>query len=71
LPQPPRTGVVLPHWVISAVVRAPEGARPSYAHGYYTRDDDFYQEWDTIARDRERFHCWMEQNVGMRAPVHA
>ena len=32
------------------------GARrraPSYAHGYYARDNAFYVAWDAIARDRE------------------
>ena len=33
---------------------APGGARPSYAHGYYSRDNAFYIAWDEIARDRER-----------------
>ena len=36
------------------------GARPSYAHGYYARDNDFYKAWDAIARDRERFAGWIE-----------
>ena len=34
---------------------APGGARPSYAHGYYARDNAFYIAWDAIARDRETF----------------
>ena len=52
----PRPGaVVLPHWVVTAVAVAPRGAWPSYAHGYYDRDNDFYVGWDEIARDRERF----------------
>src|SRR3954470_10483379 len=39
----PRPGaVVLPHWVVDAVCLAPGGAHPSYAHGYYERDNDFY-----------------------------
>ncbi len=63
LPPPPKNSVVLPSWVISAVVHAPRGAYPSYAHGYYTRDDSFYREWNTIARDRKTFLTWMAQNV--------
>ena len=54
---------VIPHWVLDAVVEAPHGAHPSYAHGYYDRDNDFYVAWDEISRDRERFRSWMEQNV--------
>ncbi len=41
----------------------PGGARPSYAHGYYSRDNAFYIAWDEIARDRDRFRAWMQENV--------
>ncbi len=34
---------------------APGGAHPSYAHGYYDRDNAFYVRWDEISRDRDRF----------------
>ena len=53
----PRPGaVVLPAWVVTAVAVAPRGAHPSYAHGYYDRDNDFYQRWDAISRDRDTLH---------------
>ena len=55
--------VILPAWALSAVVLAPKGARPSYAHGYYARDNAFYIAWDDIARDRESFLAWMRENV--------
>ncbi|MDQ7829706.1 MAG: CoA-transferase [Armatimonadota bacterium] len=55
--------VVLPAWTIDAVVVAPGGARPSYAHGYYGRDNAFYTAWDGIARDRETFLAWMREHV--------
>lgn len=55
--------VVLPHWVLDAVVEAPRGALPSYAHGYYGRDNEFYRAWDEISRDRGRFLAWMAENV--------
>ena len=38
--------VVLPSWVIDAVACVPRGAHPSYAHGYYERDNEFYVAWD-------------------------
>ena len=60
---PGPNAVVLPHWTVSAVVHAPGGARPSYAHGYYGRDNAFYLAWDEIARDRERFLAWMAEHV--------
>ncbi|MFL6067374.1 MAG: CoA transferase subunit A [Gaiellaceae bacterium] len=60
----PRPGaIVLPAWVVDAVALAPGGAHPSYAHGYYERDNDFYVAWDGISRDRDRFRDWMERHV--------
>jgi len=61
--EPAANSIVLPSWVISAVVHAPGGARPSYAHGYYNRDNEFYRAWDAISRDRNRFLDWMAENV--------
>jgi glutaconate CoA-transferase, subunit A len=60
----PRPGaIVLPRWVLDAVALAPGGAHPSYAHGYYDRDNDFYVAWDAISRDRDRFREWMQTHV--------
>jgi glutaconate CoA-transferase subunit A len=58
--------VILPSWVVTAVVVAPGGARPSYAHGYYDRDNAFYVAWDQVARDRETFQAWMDAHVMRR-----
>jgi glutaconate CoA-transferase subunit A len=55
--------VVLPSWVLTAVVPVPGGAWPSYAAGYSTRDNVFYGDWDAIARDRDRFTAWMREHV--------
>jgi Coenzyme A transferase len=60
---PSPNAVVLPCWTISAVVEVPGGARPSYTHGYYRRDNAFYTAWDAIARNRERFLAWMQEHV--------
>ena len=54
---------VLPHWTIAAIAVVPGGAHPSYAHGYYKRDNKTYLEWDKVAADREGFKAWMEANV--------
>ena len=54
---------VLPHWTLSAISHVPGGAHPSYAHGYYQRDNASYLQWDEIAADRERFVAWMTANV--------
>jgi glutaconate CoA-transferase, subunit A len=61
--EPRRGSVVLPAWVVDAVALAPGGAHPSYADGYYDRDNDFYVAWDEVSRDRERFLAWMELHV--------
>ncbi|HEX5261155.1 MAG TPA: CoA-transferase [Gaiellales bacterium] len=55
--------IVIPSWTITAVAVAPGGAHPSYAHGYYDRDNAFYRSWDGISRDRDRFQAWMRQHV--------
>jgi glutaconate CoA-transferase subunit A len=62
--------LVLPHWVVAAVSCVPGGAWPSYAQGYYARDNAFYQAWDGIARDRETFTTWIERHV-LGTPDHA
>lgn len=54
---------ILPSWVVSAVCHVPGGAQPSYAMGYYDRDNRFYQEWDDIARTRQSFEAWMKRHV--------
>jgi len=69
----PRMGsIVLPSWVIDAVAVVPSGAHPSYAAGYYDRDNEFYEHWDAISRDREQFLSWMAEHVleGAREAGH-
>ena len=41
-----------PGLVVDAVVVEPFGAHPSYAQGYYDRDNAFYLDWETISRDQ-------------------
>jgi glutaconate CoA-transferase subunit A len=55
--------VILPAWTLGAVVAAPGGAMPSYAHGYYSRNNAFYIEWDEISCERASFEAWMRENV--------
>lgn len=62
--------VILPAWLITAVSVVPGGAYPSYAQGYYPRDNKFYLEWDDIARTRDSFSRWMAQHV-LALPDHA
>jgi len=58
-----RVRVVLPSWVVSAIAVVPRGAHPSYAHGYYERDNSYYREWDEISRDRNSFDEWLQHHV--------
>ncbi len=67
--QPQRGAVILPSWALTAVCEAPGGAHPSYAHGYYDRDNAFYTAWDGISRDRDRFAAWMRVHVLETADV--
>ena len=59
----PTNACILPHWAVGAIVIAPHGAFPSYAYGYYQRNNAFYIEWDAISRDRDGFQRWIDQNV--------
>ncbi|MBE7636800.1 CoA transferase subunit A [Sneathiella sp. P13V-1] len=54
---------VLPNWTIDAISVVPGGAHPSYAHGYYIRDNVAYIDWDKTAADRDRFQEWMKEHV--------
>jgi glutaconate CoA-transferase subunit A len=60
---PAMNSIVLPHWVVTAVVHCPGGAYPAYAQGYYGRDNAFYQAWDAISRERTAFRDWMDRHV--------
>jgi glutaconate CoA-transferase, subunit A len=60
----PRPGaIVIPSWAVSHVAAVPGGAHPSYAHGYSTRDNEYYREWDVISADRQRFTNWLETTL--------
>ena len=54
---------ILPHWTIDAISVVPGGAHPSYAHGYYARDNAAYLDWDKVSADRGLFESWMKANV--------
>jgi glutaconate CoA-transferase subunit A len=59
----PPNAVVLPSWVVTAVCKVEGGAFPSYAQGYYPRNNAFYKAWDPIARERDSFRDWIERYV--------
>jgi glutaconate CoA-transferase subunit A len=60
--------VILPHWTVGAISVVPGGAFPSYAHGYYKRNNAFYIAWDKISRERDSFLVWMKENVLAKGP---
>ena len=68
LPERSLNAVVLPHWTVGHVVECPGGAFPSYAQGYYPRNNSFYKQWDEIARERDIFLTWMRENVLAKGP---
>jgi len=47
---PNRTAI--PGMIVDAVVIEPFAAHPSYALGYYDRDNDFYVNWAKISKDK-------------------
>jgi glutaconate CoA-transferase, subunit A len=58
---PNRTAI--PGVVVDAVVQEPFGCHPSFAQGYYDRDNAFYLAWDAIARDPETLEAWLKEWV--------
>jgi glutaconate CoA-transferase subunit A len=50
---------IIPSHAIDAVVHVPMGAHPSFAQGYYDRDNDFYREWSHISADAGRIREWL------------
>ncbi len=54
---------VVPGFVVDAVVVEPWGAHPSYAQGYYDRDNDFYVAWEAISRDPARLASYLDTHV--------
>ncbi len=47
----------------AGVVVEPWGAHPSYAQGFYDRDNDFYVSWERISRDPARLTAYLDEFV--------
>jgi glutaconate CoA-transferase subunit A len=54
---------IIPGLVVDAVVVEPFGAHPSYAQGYYDRDNAFYLDWEAISRDADSLNAWLDEWV--------
>jgi len=52
---------IIPAHAVDAVVECPRGAHPSFAQGYYDRDNAFYRSWSHISRDPVRLENWMAE----------
>ncbi len=54
---------LIPAVIVSAVVVEPWGAHPSYAQGYYDRDNDFYVAWEAISREPNALARYLDEFV--------
>jgi glutaconate CoA-transferase subunit A len=58
---------IIPGTVVDAVVVEPWGAHPSYAQGFYDRDNEFYVGWEAISRDPRALARYLAETVyGLR-----
>jgi glutaconate CoA-transferase, subunit A len=58
---PNRTAI--PGLIVDAVVVEPRACHPSYAQGYYDRDNRFYLDWDAVSRDSAKMDSWLKEWV--------
>jgi glutaconate CoA-transferase subunit A len=54
---------LIPGFIVSAVCHVPGSAHPSYAQGYYDRDNDFYLKWDKISENPETVKAYLDEWV--------
>jgi glutaconate CoA-transferase subunit A len=54
---------LIPGFIVDAVVHEPWGAHPSYAQGFYDRDNDFYVAWEAISKDEAGLQQWLADYV--------
>ena len=58
---------LIPGLIVAAVVIEPFAAHPSYALGYYDRDNDFYVEWAKVSKDQAGMERYLAEWVhGLR-----
>ena len=54
---------LIPGMIVDAVVVEPWGAHPSYAQGFYDRDNDFYVSWEDVSRDPAKLKAYLDEYV--------
>jgi glutaconate CoA-transferase, subunit A len=61
---------MIPGIVVSSVCHVPFACHPSYAQGYYDRDNDFYLAWDKVSESVDSVKSWLDEWVyGMKNRV--
>jgi len=54
---------LIPGMIVDAVVAEPWGAHPSYAQGFYDRDNEFYVAWESVSRDPAKLRAYLDEYV--------
>lgn len=54
---------LVPNGVVDYVVEEQYGSHPSYAQGYYDRDNDAYLAWDEVSETHESTQEWLDEWV--------
>lgn len=54
---------LIPGFIVSAVCHVPYSSHPSYAQGYYDRDNDFYLRWDKISESAGTVKDYLDEWV--------
>ncbi|HEY2981528.1 MAG TPA: CoA-transferase [Anaerolineales bacterium] len=54
---------IIPGTIVSAVCHVPYACHPSYAQGYYDRDNEFYLQWDKLSESDSAVRSWLDEWV--------
>ena len=54
---------MIPGIIVHAVCHVPYACHPSYAQGYYDRDNEFYLGWDKVSSSQETVKAWLDEWV--------
>jgi glutaconate CoA-transferase subunit A len=54
---------MIPGMIVHAVCHVPYACHPSYAQGYYDRDNEFYLKWDEVSSSEDAVKAWLDEWV--------
>jgi glutaconate CoA-transferase subunit A len=54
---------LIPGFIVDSVCHVPFASHPSYAQGYYDRDNDFYLKWDKISQTADGVRSYLDEWV--------